>query len=33
MQFDHIGIVTDDKKEDELFVAATKVWILVRGRS
>ena len=27
MQFDHIGIVTEDKKEDEIFVSATKVWI------
>ena len=27
MQFDHIGIVTDEKKSDEMFVAATKVWV------
>ncbi len=27
MQFDHIGIVTDEKKSDEMYVAATKVWV------
>jgi len=27
MKFDHIGIVTEDKKEGEIFVSATKVWI------
>lgn len=27
MQFDHIGIVTTDKKADETFVPATRVWI------
>ena len=27
MQFDHIGIVTDETKDDEMFVPATKVWI------
>ena len=27
MQFDHIGIVTDEKKADETFVPATRVWI------
>ena len=27
MQFDHIGIVTNEKKADETFVPATRVWI------
>ena len=27
MQFDHIGIITTEKKKDETFVAATRVWI------
>lgn len=27
MQFDHIGIVTTEKKPDDIFVAATRVWI------
>ena len=27
MQFDHIGIVTTEKKADETFVPATRVWI------
>ncbi len=27
MQFDHIGIVTHEKKADETFVPATRVWI------
>jgi hypothetical protein len=27
MQFDHVGIPTAEKKADEIFVAATKVWI------
>ena len=27
MQFDHIGIVTTDRKSDEIYVAATKVWV------
>lgn len=27
MQFDHIGIVTDEKHDDEIYVAATKVWV------
>lgn len=27
MQFDHIGIVTTQKKSDEMYVAATKVWV------
>lgn len=27
MQFDHIGIITTDKRPGEIFVAATKVWI------
>ncbi len=26
-QFEHIGIFTDEKKPDERFVAATKVWV------
>ena len=27
LEFDHIGIVTDEKKEGERFVEATKVWV------
>lgn len=27
MQFDHVGIVTTEKKADEMYVAATKVWV------
>jgi len=27
MQFDHIGIITTEKKPNERFVAATKVWV------
>ena len=27
MTFDHIGIITDQKKPGETFVAATRVWI------
>jgi hypothetical protein len=27
MQFDHIGIVTDEKKPGERYVEATKVWV------
>jgi catechol 2,3-dioxygenase-like lactoylglutathione lyase family enzyme len=27
MQFDHLGIVTTEKKADEIYVAATKVWV------
>ncbi len=27
MQFDHIGIITQDKHDDEIYVAATKVWV------
>ncbi len=27
MEFDHIGIVTTEKKEDETYVTATKVWV------
>ena len=27
LEFDHIGIVTDEKKEGEVFVEATKVWV------
>ncbi len=27
MQFDHIGIITQQKHDNEIFVAATKVWV------
>ena len=27
MEFDHIGIVTTEKKDDEIYVPATKVWV------
>ena len=27
LQFDHIGLVTTEKKPNETFVAATKVWV------
>ena len=27
MQFDHIGIVTTEKKAGEMFIPATKVWV------
>jgi len=27
MQFDHVGIVTNQKKADEIYVPATKVWV------
>jgi hypothetical protein len=27
MRFNHIGLITEDKKENEEFVAATKVWV------
>jgi len=27
MQFDHIGLITDEKKKDDIFVPATRVWI------
>ena len=27
MQFDHIGIVTTEKKANEMFVPATRVWV------
>ena len=27
MEFDHIGIVTDEKKPGERFVEATRVWV------
>jgi hypothetical protein len=27
MQFDHIGIVTTEKKSDEIFIEPTRVWI------
>ena len=27
MKFSHIGLVTDDPKEGESFVSATKVWV------
>lgn len=27
MEFNHIGLITDEKKKDESFVDATKVWV------
>lgn len=27
MQFDHVGIVTTEKKPDEIFIEPTRVWI------
>jgi hypothetical protein len=27
MQFDHVGIITTEKKSNEMFVPATKVWV------
>ena len=27
MEFDHIGIITDEKKPDETFIPATRVWV------
>ena len=27
MKFDHIGMITEEKKEGESYVAATKVWV------
>jgi catechol 2,3-dioxygenase-like lactoylglutathione lyase family enzyme len=27
MQFDHIGLIATDKKPNEMYVAATKVWV------
>ena len=27
MEFDHIGIITDEKKEEEMFVPPTRVWV------
>jgi hypothetical protein len=27
MEFDHVGIVTTEKKPDDIYVAPTKVWI------
>ena len=27
MQFDHIGIITTEKKSDETFISDTRVWI------
>lgn len=27
MQFDHIGIVTEERKPGEIFIAPTRVWI------
>ena len=27
MQFDHVGIVTEEQKPDEIFIAQTRVWI------
>jgi hypothetical protein len=27
MKFDHVGIITTEKHEDEIYVPATKVWV------
>lgn len=27
MQFDHVGIITTEKHDDEIYVPATKVWV------
>ena len=27
MEFDHIGLITDEQKEDEIWIEPTKVWI------
>ena len=27
MEFDHVGLVTTEKKADEMYVEATKVWV------
>ena len=27
MIFDHIGVITEEKKEDEIWVEATRVWV------
>lgn len=27
MEFDHIGMITTEKKADEMFVPATRVWV------
>jgi len=27
MKFDHVGIITTDKHDDEIYVPATKVWV------
>lgn len=27
MKFDHIGLVTDEKKGEEIFINTTKVWV------
>jgi len=27
MQFDHLGMITTEKKADEIYVEATKVWV------
>ena len=27
MQFNHLGMITTEKKADEIYVAATKVWV------
>ena len=27
MEFDHIGVITNEKKEDEVWVEATRVWV------
>ena len=27
MKFDHIGVITEEKKDDEIWVEATRVWV------
>ena len=27
MQFDHLGMITTEKKDEEIYVPATKVWV------
>ena len=27
MEFDHVGVITEEKKEDEIWVDATRVWV------
>ena len=26
-EFDHVGVITDDKQTEEMYVPATKVWV------